>query len=519
MGRTAKQELLATIRDRYRASSRREKIRILDEFIAVTGHHRKHGIRLLAQAGNRDEKTATVRGRRIYDEAVREAVILIWEASDRICGKRLKAALPHLVESMERHGHLDLDLEVRERLLAASAATLDRLLKPVRATVASRRNLQRGRHIPVHTFADWNKPPPGFLEIDLVAHCGDNMGGSFVYSLVATDVCTGWTEAVPLLAREQSLVVAGLEAIARQLPFPVLGIDSDNDSVFINDTLTDYGADRGIEFTRSRAYRKNDQAWVEQKNGAVIRRFLGHERYSGQVAGQTIAHLHGVMRLYVNYFQPSFKLMEKTRNGSAVIKRYSPPAMPCDRVISHEAVSACAKAALAERRATLDPVALLHTIREAQSALASIVSPELRSNPRVESLERFLARLPDRWLEEQEHAGRKPRVKPPRTWRTRKDPFKGVWCKVLGWLEEDPDASGVMLLERLQETDPDRFNGAHPADVAKEGAEMARHQSQSSIGSDPSRDGPDTSSQSAVYPPTWSNLTPPITGSLTETLA
>ena len=225
----AKQELMATKRDRYRASSRKNKSRILDEFIAVTGHHRKHGIRLLGQSGDTDDKVPDVKGRRIYDEAVRAAVILVWEASDRICGKRLKAALPHLVESMERHGHLDLDPEVRERLLAASAATPDRLLKPVRATVASRRkrrrNLQPGWHIPVRTQTthygdDWNKPPPGFLEIDLVAHCGDYMGGSFVYSLVVTDVCTGWTEAVPLLVREQSLVVAGLEAIAKQLPFP-----------------------------------------------------------------------------------------------------------------------------------------------------------------------------------------------------------------------------------------------------------------------------------------------------------
>ena len=251
--------------------------------------------------------------------------VAVRSAADRICGKRLKAALPHLVESMEHHGHLDLDPEVRARLLIASAATLARLLKLIRSRVASRRkrrrNLQRGRHIPVRTFANWNRPPPVFLEIDLVAHCGESMGGSFVYSLVATDVCTGWTEAVPLLAREQSLVVTGLEAIAKQLPFLVLGIDSDNDSVFINDTLTEYCADRGIEFTRSRAYRKNDQAWVEQKNGAVIRRFLGHERYSGQVAGQTIAHLHGVMRLYVNYFQPSFNLLDKTRNGSVVTKR------------------------------------------------------------------------------------------------------------------------------------------------------------------------------------------------------
>ena len=159
----AKQELLATIRDRYRESSKKDKGRILDEFIAVTGHRCKHGIRLLGQSGDAGGKLSMIKGRRIYDEAVREAVILAWEATDRICGKRLKAALPHLVESMERHGHLDLDLEVRERLPAASAATLDRLLKPVRSTVSGRRrrrrNLSPGRNIPVLTFADWNRPP------------------------------------------------------------------------------------------------------------------------------------------------------------------------------------------------------------------------------------------------------------------------------------------------------------------------------------------------------------------------
>ena len=200
-------------------------------------------------------------------------MILIWGAPDRVCGKRLKAAMPHLVESMEHHGHLDPD--AKTRVLSASAATLNRLLQPVKATVAGRRKRQQrlspGRNIPVRTFADWNRPP-GFLEIDLVTHCGDSMWGSFIYSLVATDVCTGSTEAVPLLAREQNQVVAVLETIASQLAFPMLGIDSDNDSVFINDTLSQYCADRGIELTCSRAYRKNDHARVEQKSGAVIRR-------------------------------------------------------------------------------------------------------------------------------------------------------------------------------------------------------------------------------------------------------
>ena len=189
MSRVARRELLASLQECLQGSSKKHKGRILDEFIAVTGHHRKHGIRLLVQSGDAGDHVPGVKGRRIYDEAVREAVILVWEASDRSCGKRLKAALPHLIESMERHGHTDLDPEVRERLLTASAATLDRLLKPIRTTVASRRkrrrNLSAGRNIPVRTSADWDRPPPGFLEIDLVAHCGDNRGGSFIYSLVA----------------------------------------------------------------------------------------------------------------------------------------------------------------------------------------------------------------------------------------------------------------------------------------------------------------------------------------------
>ena len=275
---------------------------------------------------------------------------MIWEAADRICGKRLRAALPHLVESMERHGHLDP--EVRTRLLSASAGTRGRLLKPIRHTAGSRRRRRRrqsmSKRVPVRTYNDWDRndwdrndwdrndwdrndwdrPPPGFLEIDLVAHCGGPLSGSFIHSLVATGICTGWTEAVPLLAREQSLVVAGLEAIGQRLPFPIRGIDSDNDSVFINETLVQYCAGRGIEFTRSRAYRSNDQAWIEQKNGSVVRGFAGHGRYSGQVAGLTLAYLYEALHLYVNFFQPSFKLIDKTRDGATTVKRYSQPANP-----------------------------------------------------------------------------------------------------------------------------------------------------------------------------------------------
>ena len=180
---------------------------------------------------------------------------MIWEAADRICGKRLNAAMPHLVASMGCHGYLALDPEVRDRLPAASVATLDRLLKLIRPAADSWlrhwRRQTMGQRIPVRACNDWKGPPPGFLEIDLVAHYGEPLSGSFIHSLVATEVCTDWTEAVLLLAREQSLVVAGLEAIGQWLPFPIRGIDSDNGGVDINETLIGYCADRGIEFTRS----------------------------------------------------------------------------------------------------------------------------------------------------------------------------------------------------------------------------------------------------------------------------
>jgi hypothetical protein len=453
-------ELIEALGVRYREATKRQKTRILDEFVAVAGCHRKHAIRMLggrADTAPKSERT----GRRIYDEAVREVLILVWEAADRICGKRLKAALPSLVEAMERHGHLALDPLVRERVLSASAATIDRLLKPVRESAGRHRKRRRRRtlskQIAVRTFAEWNEPVPGYLEIDFVAHCGGMLTGAFIHSLVATDVCSGWTEAVPLLVREQSLVVEGLDVIGKRLPVAILGIDSDNDSAFINESVLTYCARRQIDFTRSRAYHKNDQAWIEQKNGAIVRRFVGYERFTGRIAGQALSHLYGKVRLYVNYFQPSFKLLEKTRDGAKVSKRYARPATPCDRLLGHDAVSAEAKEALREQRAELDPVELLHGIRNAQAALAALVSPELGVGPQRQSLEQFLSQLPTMWRVGEVRPTHATRPVKPRTWRTRKDPFEGVWSNVLIALQQDPDMTAKTIFERLQSDNPGRF--------------------------------------------------------------
>ena len=460
-----RREVLRVVRERYVGQSRSEKSRILDEFVAVTGYHRKHAIRLLNQEAEEVDRPPRV-GRRIYDEAVREALIIVWETADRICGKRLKAALPSLVDAMERHGHLRLDDEVRRRLLAASASTIDRLLAPIREQ-AGRRKRRTGatsairRKIPVRTFGDWGDPPPGFFEGDLVAHCGGSMAGSFLHTFVLTDIASGWTDGVPLLVREQGLVTEALETFGARLPVAIRGLDMDNDGVFMNETLVEYCDERGIELTRSRPYRKNDQAWVEQKNGSVVRRLVGHDRFAGVAAAQVLARLFDVARRYVNFFQPSFKLREKSRVGAKVTRRYYPPATPCERLLAHPAVSDETKAQLQQYRAELDPVKLLKELREAQAELARLTTvsgdPTEASEASAPNMESFLAQLPELWrLGEVRPTHRRQSAKP-RTWRTRVDPFETVWPQAREWLEQEPDITGKALFDRIRARHPGEF--------------------------------------------------------------
>src|SRR5215207_1594832 len=269
-------ELITAIADRYSRADKTERSRILDEFTAVSGFHRKHAMRLL-RVGQLKRRSGPRPGRRAYDDATREALIVIWEASDRICGKRLRPLVPIMVEAMERHGHLRLAPEARISLLAMSAATIDRALRDVRQQ-AGRSTGHKAppsaairRSVPVRTFDDWNDPPPGFVEADLVSHSGPVAKGSFVQTLVLTDIATGWTECAPLLVRAQRL----LTEVLSELRMLLLGFDTDNDSVFMNETVRDYCLAANVEFTRCPPYRKNDQAWVEQKNGSVVRRAVG----------------------------------------------------------------------------------------------------------------------------------------------------------------------------------------------------------------------------------------------------
>jgi hypothetical protein len=487
MGRISmatRDELVVALAARYASSNRKERGQILDEFAAVSSLHRKHAMRLL-RAGIANRRTGPRPARRVYDDAVREALIVIWEASDRICGKRLRPLVPILAEAMERHGHLQLAPEVRTRLLAMSAATIDRVLRDVRerAGAQRRRNSPPSaairRSVPVRTFADWGDPAPGFVEADLVAHSGPSAKGSYVQTLTLTDIATGWTECAPVLVREQKLLTEVLSAMRQRMPFALLGFDTDNDSVFMNQTVKTYCEEAGLVFTRCRPYRKNDQAWVEQKNGAVVRRSVGYRRYEGLDAAAALARLYASLRLFVNFFQPSFKLAGKARDGAKVKKTYHSPATPFQRLLTDTRTSADTRSRVNVIYASLDPVVLLREIRAAQAHLVEIADRQVTGEadpPTAPTIEQFLSGLRTTWKEGEVRPTDKPKTKAPRRWRTRADPFVTVTTMVRDWFEAEPWRTSRELFERLQEQRPGVFPDGHLRTLQRRLKEWRREQ-------------------------------------------
>jgi hypothetical protein len=362
MSKKSKDDLVKAIHPRYLQANKREKGRILDEFVAATGCHRKHAIRRLRQGIPECQRER--RGRkRTYAGGVVGHLARIWKICGHICGKRLQPFLPEMVAVLERHEELVIDAESKALLLQMSAATIDRLLARFRQ--------QKGRglsttkpgtllkdSIPVRTFADWDDAKPGFVEIDLVAHCGVSTHGQYLQTLTTTDITTGWTECLALKHRSQRNVSAAIKLLRERLPFPLLGIDSDNDGVFINETLFRYCEDERVTFTRCRPYKKNDQAHVEQKNWSVVRKTIGYKRYESETALTLMESIYADLRLYVNFFQPVQKLVSKRRNGSKVQKRYDQARTPHQRVVDSPDVTSKDKLRLQVTYLALNPVQL-----------------------------------------------------------------------------------------------------------------------------------------------------------------
>lgn len=379
MSQRSKHELAQAVQPRYLKAGRAEKGRILDEFVAATGYHRKYAVRKLRGRRPRRPRTGRRRGRpAIYRGEVVRVLTRIWEICGCIGSKRLQPFLAEMVEALERHGELQLTPEVKRLLLHMSPATIDRCLQSARFEkpkgVATTKPGSLLKHqVPVRTFADWDDAKLGFLEVDLVAHCGDSVAGQYLCTLNCTDVSTGWMEPVAVLHRSRQEVQAALKAMRARLPFALLGLDTDNDTLFINELLLDYCRHEHITFTRSRPYKKNDQAHVEQKNWSVVRRTVGYFRFETEREYRLLESIYTDLRLYVNFFQPVLKLIQKERRGNKVIKRYDTPHTPYRRVCAAADVPLEVKAKLAQQYVTLNPVRLRASIDQKVAKLWKLV--------------------------------------------------------------------------------------------------------------------------------------------------
>ena len=367
MSQKSKYELLEVIRPRYLKANKAEKQRILDEFTAATGYHRKYAIRVLKNQVQKHHNKKTKGYKAIYRGEVVKALEQIWEICGRICSKRLQPYLPEAIRVLERCQEIELSNGTRDLLLKISSASIDRCLRPIRikpphGLSTTKPGSLLKKLITVHTFTEWDEEQPGFMEIDLVAHCGNTTEGQYLNTLTCTDICTGWTDITGLPRRSQQAVCDAIYLLRQRLPFPLLGIDSDNGSEFINDLLYRYCVDEKITFTRSRPYKKNDQAHVEQKNWSVVRHTVGYDRWETDQELILLESIYEDLRLYINYFQPSLKLVAKERIGNKTIKRYDTAKTPYQRVIERPDISLEAKARLIHIYVQLNPAELRRSI-------------------------------------------------------------------------------------------------------------------------------------------------------------
>lgn len=377
MSQRSKVELVEAIHTRYLKADRAGKGQILDEFIAATGYHRKYAIRVLKH-GPKPKGRKKVGRSKVYQGKVVKALEQIWEICGRICSKRLKPFLAEIMGVLERHEELILSVEVKSLLLGMSRATIDRCLKGARfekhhGLSTTKPGTLLKSAIAVRTWADWDDAKPGFVEIDLVAHCGETVEGTYLNTLTSTDISTGWTECLALPNKTQAAVSQAITELRDRLPFPLLGIDSDNGSEFINDTLYRYCLAEEITFTRSRPYKKNDQAHVEQKNWSVVRHTVGYDRWETETERAILATIYTDLRLYVNFFQPMLKLTGKLRVDGKTLKQYDQAATPYRRVLASDQVSLAVKVSLTNLYVHLNPVALRRRIDDNLARLWKIV--------------------------------------------------------------------------------------------------------------------------------------------------
>jgi hypothetical protein len=371
MGKNERQAYLKAIRSRYARAGRKTKATILDEFCAVCGYHRKYAIRLLNQRGKAKQRRRPGRKPIYAAPELLTALKRIWFASDQMCSKKLKAAIPLWLPHYATV-YTALAPAAQAQLLSISAATIDRLLKPVRV-VHGRKGLGGTRpgsllknQIPIRTHF-WDVSQPGFMEADTVAHCGNSLAGSFVWSLTMTDIHTSWTESRATWDKGAQGVLAQIQDIEGQLPFALQGFDCDNGSEFLNYHLVRYFTDHPslTSFTRSRPYKKNDNAHVEQKNWSHVRQLFGYDRFEERQILPLMNDLYAhEWSLYQNHFCPTMKLRKKQRINSRYVKQYDAPQTPYQRVLASDQITDEARQRLQTVHQSLNPFILKRAIEK-----------------------------------------------------------------------------------------------------------------------------------------------------------
>lgn len=392
---------------RWPKASRAEKSAILDVVCAVTGWHRDHARKairraLADQARGGPAPRAPRTPSRIYGPDAVELLTRCWAVLDGPAGKRLHPALPQVLANLDRHGHLEgVDPGTVAQVLAMSPATIDRRLAAARTGLVARRPISHTRpgsmlkaSIPMRTWQQWNEAEPGFLQIDLVGHEGGDNNGEFFFTLNATDVATGWTEAITVRSKGERIVAAGLDQLRLRFPFHVAGIHSDNGSEFINHHLTRWCDTRRITFSRGRASNKNDQAHVEQKNWSVVRRSVGYFRYDKPRELDLLNQLWPLVSTQVNLFLPQQRLVSKTRTGAVVRKRHDTAATPWQRLQAQhpDLLDRYDRRHLESVERDTDLLALRHQIADLQANLVELARRRGLAQPRAKTNAVYLSR-------------------------------------------------------------------------------------------------------------------------------
>ena len=383
MGKLSMELYLKNLSKRYRAAGKREKGIILEELCDSSGYHKKHAIRLLNKAPKRVGcKIKTGRPNVYPEDLYLEPLKRIWLLSDQPCGKRLKMILP-LWLPFYGEAYEVLEPAIYDGLLSMSAATIDRLLVPLRVKYkrsfgGTKPGSLLKKHIPVKTN-QWDEDRPGYLEADTVAHCGSSLSGNFVWSLTMTDICSGWTELRAVWNKGATGVVSQIEDIEHCLPFLILGFDCDNGSEFLNWHLMHYfsneeGAHR-IHFTRSRPYHSDDNAHVEQKNWTHVRQLFGYARFDNEALVELMNDLYkNEVSQLNNFFLPNFKLIEKQRMQAKVVKKHSKPETPYQRLMKSDFIDEEKKKELTEMYNQLNPFMLQKAIQKKLKRIFAMVN-------------------------------------------------------------------------------------------------------------------------------------------------